>query len=151
TLDNQIRALAEALIAANASSVITGMALDRLNQKLLAQRLHKVLKREWAGKLKEAKATQAVNHPTADSRAADDAAVRVSDVLPGAPVPDEAVVPRGWKLMPEGVFRVGLAGDVETLTAPLVILARLTDTGDQTESLRLAWHRDGQWREFVCG
>jgi len=79
--------------------------------------------------------------------------MRVREILADAPVQQELVVPRGWALDPRGVFRLVEDGEsvrsVAVSSQPIVILERLTDVAEETESLRLAWSRDGRWQEHI--
>lgn len=79
---------------------------------------------------------------------------RVKDALPSAPVTDAAVVPLGYQLTPSGVVEEHLTDDGDTkrvavASTPLVVTGRLIDINDNKESLRLAWQRDGRWREHT--
>ncbi len=79
---------------------------------------------------------------------------RVKDALPAAPVTDAAVVPLGYQLTPAGVIEEHLTDDGDTkrvavASTPLVVNGRLIDVNDNEESLRVAWQRDGRWREHT--
>src|SRR5262245_17262074 len=148
-LDHHVRTLCQALVGRNASGVVTNAALDQVNQRLASLKRTRLTKSQWAARLKEAAATLAVMCPQEGDPTGPEAMVRVRDVLADAPVPDAAVVPGGWKLTPSGVYEPRTEGDVEVLPAPLVVAARLTGA-EQSESLRLAWFRDGSWKERVC-
>lgn len=81
---------------------------------------------------------------------------RVRSTLDDAPVPEDAVVPHGWRLGPFAVARERTSKDDTGATkseidliapAPVVIAGRLTNDSDGTESIRLAWRRDGHWAQ----
>lgn len=74
---------------------------------------------------------------------------KVRERLPDAPVPLEVVVPVGWDITAQHVVRLAGEQEQEVAPAPLVVVGRLTNMADGTESWRLAWKRDGQWREHV--
>jgi hypothetical protein len=151
-LDGHVRALCEALAGQRASAVVTNAALSKLNDRLAALKHRKLTQKAWDEKLREARATVAVANPAACGETTGDglrAAVR--DALPDAPVPAEVVVPAGWKVLAQGVFRAGAERDVEVLPVPLLIIARHLDCADQTEAVELAWQRDGRWKRFTCG
>jgi hypothetical protein len=79
-------------------------------------------------------------------------APRVKDALPHAPVTHDAVVPFGYRLTASGVVEEHLSDEGEHRTAsvsptPIVVNGRLIDVTDNQESLRVAWLRDGRWRE----
>ncbi len=77
----------------------------------------------------------------------DDRPVFVRHVIPNAPVLDTAVVPKGYEFSETGIEASGLP----ITSQPIVINARLIDVDDHSESLRLAWGRDGRWQEQVVG
>jgi putative DNA primase/helicase len=70
-----------------------------------------------------------------------------------ADAPVDALVPLGWAVDQHGVAKVR---SVNPLTGervleyvaptPIVVVSRLKDIDDETESLRLAWVRDGRWQ-----
>src|SRR5439155_6088073 len=79
---------------------------------------------------------------------------RVLDAVPDAPVRADAIVPAGYRLTSGGVSAVsGNTTDralcLPVVSAPLLIAGRLKDVGDGTESVRLAWPRDGRWQHHT--
>ena len=64
TLDGHIRDLARALVEMGASGIITDSALETINRHLKKLNWPRVTKKDWAARLREAVATQAVNNPT---------------------------------------------------------------------------------------
>jgi uncharacterized protein (DUF927 family) len=145
-LDNHLRSLCEALVEAGASDVVRNHGLAQLNEKLKELNLPKVPKSNWKKLLQDAKATLAINQPQTGGANAE-AGVAVRDVLPDAPVPEGTVVPPGWKVLDHGVFRAAKDLDLEILPTPVVLTERLLDDATGTETVRLAWRRDGQWKE----
>ena len=71
---------------------------------------------------------------------------RVLEVLPDAPVSEDAVVPAGWELSANGVCS---PDDGLCLPAPILIVGRGKDEATGSEMWRLAWYRDGVWHERV--
>ena len=77
------------------------------------------------------------------------AAVRVQNNLPDAPVPAEAIIPEGWMLSAEGIAK-GTGDNVEIgVAAPMVITRRFTEVDGDAEHLGVAWPRDGRWHEEI--
>ena len=150
-LETHIRPLAEMLVLSKASTIVQNGAHKKLNKKLKSLQIDSLNKSDWDRLLREAALTVAVNNPD-QSPSADSTAVetRVSDVLVGCPVPPELVVPGGYKLLIDGVYKTGKSEDVRILSAPVVILARMVNDLDNLEDTRLAWLRDGKWGEHVC-
>jgi hypothetical protein len=151
-LDQNVRALCGALVEARASGVVLSACLERLNAKLKSSKLGVLNKTEWSRQLKAAAAAFAVNHPQG---AADEgeSALRtwVRDVFPGDPIiPADLVVPAGWKLTPDGVYRTTAEMDVEITPTPLIIVERQVNDADGTENVKMAWRRDGGWRLKIC-
>src|SRR5262249_35689889 len=147
-----VRGLGAALAERGASTVVTSAALSRLNKRLGSLKHRKLTQKDWDRVLREACATAALANPAAWAAATDEGPrVAVRDALPDAPVPADVVVPPGWKVLAQGVFRAGAERDEEVLPVPLLITARHLDGGDQTESLELGWIRDGRWKRWVCG
>src|SRR5262249_31776710 len=143
-LDGHVRGLGAALAERGASAVVTNAALSKLNGRLLTVKLRKLSQRDWDRVLREARATAAIANPAAWAAAPDEGPrVAVRDALPDAPVPADVLVPAGWKVLAQGVFRAGAERDEEVLPVPLLITARHLDLGDQTEAVELAWFRDG--------
>ena len=71
----------------------------------------------------------------------------VTECLPGAPVPENAIVPPGWLLGAAGVTRSGRESSPEAvISAPLIIKCRFIDIRNEAEFVEIAWYRDGQWR-----
>jgi putative DNA primase/helicase len=77
--------------------------------------------------------------------------VPVKSVLPDAPVADGLIVPEGWSLSSQGVGKLikkdsGL--DLSMIApTPILITGRLRNIADDTEAVKLAWPRDGEWRQ----
>jgi|SRR5579884_3082278 len=138
-LDAHVRALAQKLFDYKASGLVILAAFNLLNKRLGDLGLATIGKREWGKILQEIAATDAVNHPNT-TNCDDPQAIRtlVHEILPDAPVSDNAVVPPGWRLTPAGVFQIGAETVGEVLPVPLVIKARLLDDVQQTESVRLS-------------
>lgn len=90
----------------------------------------------------------------AESVAADETAgedLPVCEALPDAPVPETHLIPRGWRLRPDGLFEVKAAGDGELklhriLPLPVLVTGRLRNLDTGEERLELAYARDGHWR-----
>lgn len=85
---------------------------------------------------------------------------KVHDVLPDAPVPPTTVIPSGWRLAVDLIAKESSAsnnsggGTSQSLiiaSSPVVIAGRLKDVSDHSESLRLAYLRDGQWLQHTVG
>ena len=74
---------------------------------------------------------------------------RVRDAIPGAPVSDEARVPDGWRIAPDGIFRLSCDGAEKIAAAPVVISGRLVSVEDESERVTLACLRAGEWQEHV--
>ena len=74
---------------------------------------------------------------------------RVCEVLPGAPVAQEARVPEGWSIVPEGVFRLTPGGAEKIAVAPLIMSERFVSMQDHTERVKLSCVRDGMWHEHT--
>lgn len=77
--------------------------------------------------------------------------VPVKAALPVAPVGDGLVVPEGWSLTTQGVGKHIKRHDgpdvIKIAPNPIVITGRLSNIADGTESAKLAWPRDGEWRQ----
>lgn len=72
--------------------------------------------------------------------------------LPHAPVSPLAIVPHGYAVDDSGVLYEAEDADGAPTTSivansPTVVVGRLVDVDDGSESLRIAWRRDGRWRE----
>jgi putative DNA primase/helicase len=74
-------------------------------------------------------------------------AARVCDVLPGAPVSADIVLPLGWRLTLSGIDKPH--ADIPAVSAPVVIVERGKDARRGNELVTLAWHRDGVWHRRV--
>ena len=72
---------------------------------------------------------------------------RIRDIIPAAPVPVHAVIPRRWSLSAQGIAR--RHGGPILIPTPVVISERLVDARDGAESLCLAWLRDHRWNERI--
>ena len=150
-LETHIRPLTEMLVLSKASTIVQNGAQKKLNKKLKSLQIDTLNKSDWDRLLREAALTVAINNPE-QQPPSNSAAVEilVSDLLVGCPVPPELVVPSGYKLLIDGVYRTGKGEDVRILSAPVVILARMVNDLDNVEDTRLAWLRDGKWVEHVC-
>lgn len=73
----------------------------------------------------------------------------VKEYLPTAPVSDDAIVPPGWSISPNGISRGSSTIVGEIAPAPVVLTARVVDANTHAEKIRLSWLRDGQWRHAV--
>lgn len=94
--------------------------------------------------LKQAKeVARAINHPSVDTTPD-----LVREVLDDAPVDCDAVVPPGWNVSKDGVLCVGNESPF-SIPAPIVIVARGVDVRTAREFLRVAWPRDGIWRDYT--
>ena len=71
------------------------------------------------------------------------------DVLADAPVPENTVVPPGWRVSEAGVAMITSNTDDALLACPLVICGRRVDREDGTEWGELAWFRDGSWKRRI--
>lgn len=76
-------------------------------------------------------------------------ALHVYEALPDVPCSDAAVVPTGWMVSAEGIRRANDRNEMPLVPAPIVIVARYVGISDGTESLEIAWQRDGQWRRRI--
>jgi putative DNA primase/helicase len=81
------------------------------------------------------------------ARQAAAAEVPVRRFVPDAPLPDTVTPPQGWNIGASGVSRSDGREEGDLIRAPVVITARLLHLADRTESVRLAWKRDGGWVE----
>lgn len=73
----------------------------------------------------------------------------VQSVFEDAPVSEGIVVPVGWSLSPGGIRRGGeRRGDF--IPAPVLITARHVDINGDSESVTLAWRRDGAWHQYTA-
>jgi putative DNA primase/helicase len=81
-------------------------------------------------------------------------ATLVKDVLPEAPVPDNLIVPARWNLSPVGVGELIRRQDgielVPIAPTPIVLAGRLINQIDGTEKTRLAFFRDGVWKQHIA-
>jgi hypothetical protein len=146
-LDNHLRSLCGELVEAGASDVVRNDCLAQVNKKLKGLNRYRLPKPTWKKLFEDAQATLAINHPQTGGANAEPA-VAVRDVLPDAPVPEGTVVPPGWKVLDQGVFRAAKDLDLEILPAPMVLNERLLDDATGTETVRLAWRRDATWKEI---
>ena len=80
----------------------------------------------------------------------------VKTVLINAPLSEAIVVPAGWRLDENGLAKETTSIDESgaeriSLTpvapTPVLIVGRLKDVSDNSESTRLAWLRDGRWTQ----
>lgn len=84
---------------------------------------------------------------------------RVKAALEHAPVPDQTVVPPGWRIGPSGIARESVSDDhgqqgvsvVSIAPSPVLIAGRLKDVSDGTEAIRLAYLRDERWQHHTTG
>jgi hypothetical protein len=75
---------------------------------------------------------------------------RVKDLLPGAPAPEDLVVPRAYGLTPTATVLHHQRGGDEIAAAPVLIVAILRDFEEETEAFRLAWRSPHGWRETTA-
>ena len=71
------------------------------------------------------------------------------ELVPEAPVAHAAVVPAGWMLSDDGIFKQTTEGRRRIAPAPVVISGRVLDVSTSEEQFVLAYPRDGRWREHV--
>lgn len=80
----------------------------------------------------------------------------IKGLLPDAPISDALVVPPGWRLGAEGLAKETNVTDengaqrvatTPVAPTPVLIVGRLKDVTDNSESTRLAWMRDGRWQQ----
>ncbi|GEM_PF-2345505 len=78
----------------------------------------------------------------------------VLEQLLDAPVDEDAVVPAGWRLRPDGLYEIKPKGDelklVRALPIPLVVSARVRNLETGAEQVEVAFCRDGRWRYLVA-
>jgi len=74
--------------------------------------------------------------------------VKVLTLLPDAPVPPDSVVPLGWVVSPGGIVPAA-GGKTPELLTPVVMVECGRDAHRGTETLTLAFPRDGAWRRLV--
>lgn len=150
-LETHVQAFIEMLVANHARSLVADNALKNLNMRLKALSLAAIGKADWGKRFRGAELTASFNNPTPSSAAAPvDEAAKVTDSLPAFPFGTDLLVPVGWKLLPEGVYQTHSEGDVEVLSAPAMIIGRMISDLDGKEEVRLAWFRDGVWKEHIC-
>jgi hypothetical protein len=75
----------------------------------------------------------------------------VKSAVPAAPVSDQAVIPANYKITASGIYhdRETDEGTIKTTLVapvPVFVVGRLVSNTDETESLRIAWSRDGRWK-----
>lgn len=78
----------------------------------------------------------------------------MASLIPHAPIPPEVLFPDGYTCSPEsGIRKQGMRGQEtvdETVSfAPVIIIGRLENMEDGTESLELAWFKDGIWKRQI--
>jgi hypothetical protein len=77
------------------------------------------------------------------------AAIRVRDVQPDAPVPDDIFVPLGWQFSGAGIRRAGDDSATESIPAPVLVTRRSVDMATGRVCVGLAWLRDDQWHTRI--
>lgn len=81
---------------------------------------------------------------------------RVGEALADVPEGTQGLlVPRGWRLPEEGIFRATLDNGTglsfqPVSPTPILITGRLKDAFEGTESVRLSWERDGRWQHTIA-
>lgn len=70
-------------------------------------------------------------------------------ILPDAPVPDEAVIPRRWNLNAEGITQLLADEDLVQIPAPIVISKRFEGVDGADQAVEIAWLRDGRWHSKI--
>ncbi len=78
--------------------------------------------------------------------------ILVHTTLPGAPCTDAAVIPGGYMLTMDAGVQIIYISRIGTETqticsVPLLILERHHDIGSGYERIKLAWFRDGSWKD----
>ena len=73
----------------------------------------------------------------------------VREVLADAPVAPDVVVPAGWVITTRGLGRLGVGDAGPGIAAPVLVTERGCDVHRGTETVTLAWHREGRWHERV--
>ncbi len=94
------------------------------------------------------KAKAVLGSLTIDPEEQDVENVLVLYALPGAPVPEDAVVPSGWDISPDGIRRDSGNSDSDEelcIATPLVVSGRLSNFDHETEILVVSWFRDERW------
>jgi uncharacterized protein (DUF927 family) len=86
--------------------------------------------------------------------------VKVKQVVSDAPVQDDIIIPFGWELSHQGgLEKVRWKNDlsdnsfknrVQVAPVPIVITARMLNSLSGTEAVRLAWYRDGKWKQHIA-
>lgn len=142
-LERHARGLAEFLATEHATEVIFDGARQQLNERLRALGYPAISKAAWGKMVREAKKTEESNSSVTE--VSESLAVLVKGALPDAPVADGMVVPPGFKITRDGVFKVERASDRQILPTPVVITQRLKCAKDGSEKIVLMWQRDGNW------
>lgn len=76
-------------------------------------------------------------------------AIPIQETLEDAPTSEGVVVPAGWEVNRDGIYRCSAEGSLLVIRSPVLITERHIDTNRKTELLTLAWYRDSQWRTRV--
>ena len=73
----------------------------------------------------------------------------VRDILPDAPVHNDAVVPSGWSVSIDGVQREDAADPDQSIPAVVVVCGRSLHINGREEYFDIAWRRNGEWTRHV--
>ena len=85
---------------------------------------------------------------------------RVKDIFPDAPVGDDLVIPPGWQVREDGVFKEKLVGSpskgyevqrIQATFSPILLQKKLVDGSDGTEGYCLLWLSEGEWKTHPVG
>ena len=86
--------------------------------------------------------------------------VKVKQIVSDAPVQEDIIIPFGWELSHQsGLEKVSWKNDfsdnsfqnrVQVSPVPIVITARMLNSLSGTEAVRLAWPRDGKWKQHIA-
>jgi uncharacterized protein (DUF927 family) len=81
--------------------------------------------------------------------------VKLKDVIPGVPVTDNILIPKGWNLsLNEGLVKSSWSKDsgyqqIMVAPTPIIIVGRMFNVGTGNESIKLSWFRDGKWKTRI--
>ena len=86
--------------------------------------------------------------------------LKVKQVISDAPVQDDIVIPLGWELSHQsGLEKVNWKNDnrdnsfqnrVQVSSTPILITGRMVNALSGTEVVKLAWYRDGKWKQHIA-
>lgn len=77
------------------------------------------------------------------------AGMDIAVLFPDAGAPLGLLVPAGWYLAYDGIRRAANNQGPLLLTCPLLIQRRLIHADNETESVEIAWNKDGVWQSRV--